>query len=1295
MSKRRSSKKGTALESILETEPGIKIKLDATALAQDSILSLQRKTTEALMAHYPSLHVNEAQRLRARLDVASAAMMRAFREKRLSASARRAADEMKGPLALSDGPTFENQFLPSWGNNAHPQAVDATTSPAAYLIDMLSFVAEHIESQGDPDKTLALKTRRPDVFDLSLDETSMTREVTQVEVVNHVLERVIEDQRRQSPNGLTAIEDKLLQVRYPFKQFPYEAYWEQISTVLAHNTLFFSDVSRLSDLDNPYFTQPGAHSQWSDAALSQDSSMGPALRAILTEAPYFGDGSAVRFDPQTRRVLAQPEKSAKKRAERLAGDSTTFFQENFGTQYPTLQNVVNFCQALQMTQDDMESLFGLAAYSPIRSGNVVEAGRASPDLFGARFINSGSVPPVAVGSDGSDPQSHEFRALTQARCDRVNRLVRLVHALKLPYAQADQLVCAIIDAEKHAVASVKRVAVDDTPLWMTFNTLRGLGLFQFLRERFSCSAEDFSTLLSDMAIFGVGDTLSHFDRVFNRDTTTPLVLDGEPFSLAGEDADSKRTIDQLCRGLGINMETFRYLSRMVMQGQGTEMLHRSLSTVSAFYRVTLLARLLSITTIELLSLLEVVSPEGLYTLQLAGVPQNAMYQSYSQADAISVIHAISSCVLWCQEQELSIGWLVQQLLPVETADVVPEEISALFVELKNHLLPFQDFDRLLTEAGVTPLKSQRWQTSLKQIVDDQGLITDTGNSEEDFDPLQYENFAAREIQVVIEQLTTTQENPDNELPALTEDEAERLKTLILGVVLRIRSQQWGVVQERLSQLLSLNADMVTVAALIQFGEQLRGYLEQEVRTELEALQFQQAAELASYTIGIQEQLYQQQKKNDEILLAQRAAIELRQSHYQGLYDDNISGVETAAMTLHGAGRTATSAGSAAMAVAYLARTFPNTFGLANGGQDYGGPMASVAFFADMAGTAMLTASELMRETEGYRRRRQEWQLQAKLAGKELAVIDKQLQMQQHATLAASNALEHSRKALAQTQQLYAFYQNKSTSVSLYRWLRSQATTWHATLFDVAVSLCNSAEACWQYETGNFDKRIIRTPVWQADRYGLNAGGELRLDLHRLESEALLRHERHLEVSKWVSLRALIDDGLVFAAGEVITDWAALLVAVKADGQLAFSLSETLYNKDYPGHYLRRLHSVALSLPVVLGPYQNIRATLTQTQSQLLIKPDIEGVKFLSPDLRGEGDEGEGRNVMMSLRARQQICLSSAIQDSGLFTAAEADDRYLPFEGTGAVSDWHLKFPRHAEQSDLLDNLSDIILEVRY
>ena len=487
----------------------------------------------------------------------------------------------------------------------------------------------------------------------------------------------------------------------------------------------------------------------------------------------------------------------------------------------------------------------------------------------------------------------------------------------------------------------------------------------------------------------------------------------------------------------------------------------------------------------------------------------------------------------------------------------------------------------------------------------------------------------------------------------------------------------------------------TVAILIQFGEQLRGFMEMEERIEQETLQFRHAAEIANYAIAMQQQLYQQQRKNHDVLAAQQAASELRRDHYKALYDENVSALEISAMAVHGVSSTATTTGSALIGAGYLMNTPPNVFGMSNGGQQPGNPLIAIGTAAYALGSVGDLSAKIMQDTEMYRRRRQEWQLQYKLADKELQVLDKQLEAQQYATEAASAGLEHSRKALAQSEQMYAFYQNKSTSAALYRWLRSQASTWHATLFDVAVSLCNSAEACWQYETGHYDKRIIRTPVWQADRWGLNAGAELRLGLQRLEAEALLRNERHLEIRKTVSLQALLgrDEPLLFdKGGEPIEDWPALLTVLRDDGELAFNLSQSLYDQDYPGHYMRRLHSVAVSLPALLGPYQNIRATLTQTQSSLLIRPDIEGVNFLTPQAQRNGN---GSNVMMSLRPHQQVCLSTGSQDLGLVTAAEADDRYLPFEGTGAVSRWRLQFPLPEMQTQLLEGLSDVVLDIRY
>lgn len=42
-----------------------------------------------------------------------------------------------------------------------------------------------------------------------------------------------------------------------------------------------------------------------------------------------------------------------------------------------------------------------------------------------------------------------------------------------------------------------------------------------------------------------------------------------------------------------------------------------------------------------------------------------------------------------------------------------------------------------------------------------------------------------------------------------------------------------------------------------------------------------------------------------------------------------------------------------------------------------------------------------------------------------------------------------------------------------------------------------------------------------------------------------------------------------------------------------------------------------------------------------------------------------------------------------------DERYLPFEGTGAISRWTLSFSNPAAQRDMIDSITDIIVHMRY
>ncbi|GAL60057.1 hypothetical protein EV102420_26_00770, partial [Pseudescherichia vulneris NBRC 102420] len=171
--------------------------------------------------------------------------------------------------------------------------------------------------------------------------------------------------------------------------------------------------------------------------------------------------------------------------------------------------------------------------------------------------------------------------------------------------------------------------------------------------------------------------------------------------------------------------------------------------------------------------------------------------------------------------------------------------------------------------------------------------------------------------------------------------------------------------------------------------------------------------------------------------------------------------------------------------------------------------------------------------------------------------------------------------------------------------------------------------------------------------------------------------RRLELTKTISLKKL--DSSAFDD-------------LKANGTTQFSLSESLFDNDYPGHYLRQIKFVTISLPTLVGPYQDVKMTLVQSGSRILLKADINGVNYLN-----DSTTGSASNIITNLRASEEIAVSSGLNDSGMFVLNFGDERYLPFEGTGAISSWQIDFPNanSDEQQAILQNLSDVIIQVHY
>ncbi|AHL35694.1 insecticidal toxin complex protein TcaB2 [Pseudomonas brassicacearum] len=482
-----------------------------------------------------------------------------------------------------------------------------------------------------------------------------------------------------------------------------------------------------------------------------------------------------------------------------------------------------------------------------------------------------------------------------------------------------------------------------------------------------------------------------------------------------------------------------------------------------------------------------------------------------------------------------------------------------------------------------------------------------------------------------------------------------------------------------------------VQTLQEHGEQVLRLLERRDQIEQEDMQQNYLLELGAYAQTMQEQSLLQLQETKAALEQSQAVAQEREDAYKRLYEENVSAVEYKVMdNLYRSKILSTTSASIRPGGAAIA-ALANIFGVANGGFRLDKVYDVASFALDIAAAVLQIDAEKQATTESYRRRREEWQLQCDQAKAEVQAIEKQVAAQSHAVTAAQTSLDQTLIANSQALTVYNFLKKRATNAELYGWLLGQFKALHYQAYDAVVSLCLSAQASLSAETGDYDTQIPLPQVWLDNRHGLTAGEHLRAHLMRMEREYLQRFERRLELVKTISLRQLFDDENDPQTG--IESWEVALQALRTKGTLEFKLTQLLFDRDYPGHYCRQIDSVEVDLPVLTGPYDNVRATLRQISSMTATKASVRSVDYLH---RPE-EAVAPTEVQINLRSGQQIALSLGIGDSGM-TALKPEESLLnPFENTGVVSRWMLTFPRPGKkpQCDMLRSLTDIIVRLRY
>ncbi len=344
----------------------------------------------------------------------------------------------------------------------------------------------------------------------------------------------------------------------------------------------------------------------------------------------------------------------------------------------------------------------------------------------------------------------------------------------------------------------------------------------------------------------------------------------------------------------------------------------------------------------------------------------------------------------------------------------------------------------------------------------------------------------------------------------------------------------------------------------------------------------------------------------------------------------------------------------------------------------GEQLSSVARFAAQAlgnvADMMVYQAGRAAKIGGFVRREQEWTFQANQAAFEINGILRQLRAAQIREAMAARELEVHRKQMENAKAVEEFLaderKGKTTRKSLYAWMRKETRGLHGKAFQLALDVARKAERAFRHELGDRSARLI-DGGYASGREGLLAGERLLLDVRRMESAYHDANRRELEMVRHVSFQQL--DPLA-------------LVALRTAGACTVRIPEEFFDLDAPGQYFRRIRSVAVTIPCVIGPYASVRCRLTLVRSSIRISPNLLDGAY---ERDGEAD-GRFDDHMGSL---ETVVTSTAQNDPGVFEAGPRDERLMPFEGSGAVSEWRIELPRRFQSFDY-GTISDLILHMQ-
>jgi hypothetical protein len=319
-------------------------------------------------------------------------------------------------------------------------------------------------------------------------------------------------------------------------------------------------------------------------------------------------------------------------------------------------------------------------------------------------------------------------------------------------------------------------------------------------------------------------------------------------------------------------------------------------------------------------------------------------------------------------------------------------------------------------------------------------------------------------------------------------------------------------------------------------------------------------------------------------------------------------------------------------------------------------------------------AETSRRKSKHENRGVQWVRQFNQAALELKEIGRHILTSLIAEQVAHLELEQIKAQIENDEEMDEVLHDRFTNEDLYFWMQGEISRLYYEYYRLAFDTARKAEQTMKLELMRPEldaQSFVKFNYWDGGRKGLLSGEALFLDLKRLETAYHDNNKRELELTRDVSLRQL--DPTAF-------------IKLRTAGTCQVTVPEWLFDRDCPGHYMRRIKTVSLSAVPRPADGAGVYCTLSLLRSSIRKSSLLKDGSYLR--------QGVEDDRFVDYATLQSIVTSHGDHDGGMFETDLQEPRFLPFEGAGAVSTWQLDLPNEYPAFDHA-TLTDVLLHFRY